>query len=144
MRRRIATVLAVIVAFLGATSTTASAAGIPDRPRADFELDYAQQHPWTSPDKDCFYVPYGVEACVQPHGDVLWLKDLNYDGNSVRLRWEDLDGDRYGLCVGNKGVDAGWQRCNKNLPENHRIEWYATYYDHDDVYRHTDKRTTRV
>ncbi|GIG68782.1 hypothetical protein [Phytomonospora endophytica] len=143
MRKRIITFIALAFAVFGLLgSTAASASETGSEPAgvssltelksgqvgtlASEEIDYAVEHALTDPTKYCAGNGY-VSGCVQPYGDVLWIKDNASNGAHVTLKWEDLDGDRYGKCRNTLGADAGWARCNKDLPENHRIAWQLAY-----------------
>ena len=78
--------------------------------------------------KECFSGWDAGSACVQPAGDIIWIKDNNADGHGVYVTWEDGDGDRSGTCWNRLGKDKGWTWCNKDFPEGHTIYWRMNYY----------------
>lgn len=123
IRKRLSALAAALLLAVGtvlATAAPASAAGS--------ETDYSVEYDLSDATMTCLNLTY-VSACVQPYGDILWLKDKRVDGHSVYLYWDDVDGDRYGTCVDDNGVDAGWTRCNKNLSEGHGISWKVGYHN---------------
>ena len=127
MRKRIITLIALAFAAFGLLGPTAASAG--EIGTQGEEIDYAVAHSVTDPVKYCDYnYDAYVIGCFQPYGDVLWLQDTRTDGHHVTLVWEDLDGPRYGKCIDNLGADVGTTRCNKDLPENHRIKWNVKFY----------------
>ena len=152
--RLIAMVLAVLASLgltftvatpaLGAvTSASASASSVASSAQApDYEFDTTVPRDYSSHYKDCMTVWAGT-ACVQPYGDILWIRDRQKDGFALTLTWRDLDGDRRGQCYGG-GVDNGWLACNKNFPEGHEIRWWVVYYDSNGALQQTGYRDTTV
>ncbi|MQM26972.1 hypothetical protein [Glycomyces albidus] len=86
------------------------------------EVDSAVAASWTSTAKECDTAAL-VQVCVQPYGDVLWVKDRVADGMIVGIAWVDLDSDRIGECWNRLGAATGWTVCNKNFTEGHEIGW---------------------
>lgn len=68
-----------------------------------------------------------VDACIQPYGDIIWVKDNYADDRSVGVLWEDLDGPREGRCYDFLSANADWTACNKDFPEGHEIRWTVGY-----------------
>ena len=133
VRPAVLTAIAALGLALGAASP-AHAAG---------EIDYSEPRAYSSHPKDCVSVDrYG--ACVQPYGDLIWIKDGIKDGYSPRVYWWDLDGDRSGLCTNQQGVDAGWTACNKNFPEGHEIEWEFHWRNFDGTWERSALQYTTV
>jgi len=97
---------------------------------ADYETDFTEPRTYSSHPKDCVSVDR-YEACVQPYGDLIWIKDGLKDGHSPYVLWWDQDGDRWGRCTNRQGRDAGWTACNKNLPEGHEIQWTFHWRNYD-------------
>jgi hypothetical protein len=116
VRKRIATFMGALTVSLGLASMLAS-------PAAASESNNAVDTSWSFEfTKECHYLTY-VSGCVQPNGDVLWVKDNVPNDYSVSLTWKDLDSNRSGTCLNTLGSDRGWGTCNKNFTEGHRIEW---------------------
>jgi hypothetical protein len=116
MRQRIATGFGALMVSLGIALMIGS-------PAAASESNNAVDTSWSSQySKSCHYLHY-VSGCVQPHGDVLWVKDNVPNGYSSSLTWRDLDSSRSGTCLHNIGSDRGWGTCNKDFTEGHTIEW---------------------
>jgi len=117
MRNRIVAILASVAAVLAVVLGLASPAA------AATETDYAVNAAWNDDYyKSCISTTY-VEGCLQPNGDVFWVKDNVSNGHEVWIEWEDLDNGRYGYCIDNLGADVAWTKCNKNFAEGHRIKW---------------------
>lgn len=66
-----------------------------------------------------------TEACFQPYGDFIWVKDLVADGHSAYGEWVNNLRDGYGLwygyrsgtCTNNLGYGK-WGVCSKDFYEN--------------------------
>lgn len=96
----------------------------------DFEVDVAQAG---TPDFDTYFigcVDYtGVEACFQPYGDVLWVKDTG--GSAATAAWgNDLwTGSawkryRTGECDNHLGV-GHWGYCTKEFYEDSSVSYHG-------------------
>lgn len=107
----------------------------------DGEFDWAKLHDLTDHSRDCIDNAY-VKGCVQPYGDVFWLRDDEWDGLDVRLWWDDVQGPRDGLCQDAEGY-GDWARCNKRLPDGHLIEWATSWYA-DGEWQFSEHRTTVI
>lgn len=116
MRKRIAAILAVFSLALLSVLAVASPASAAD------EINYAVDADWTGDCTDRRYLAK-VDGCVQPNGDILWVKDNVADGYGVSLRWYDLDGSRTGECIDKLGQAKAWTVCNKDFPEGHDFRW---------------------
>jgi hypothetical protein len=137
MRERIAAVLASLVLSLGVVLGLASPAA------AATENDYAVDVDWNDDHyKSCISTTY-VEGCLQPNGDVFWVKDNVANGHEVWIEWEDLDSGRYGYCIDNLGKAKGWTACNKNFTEGHQIRWKLVW-SLDGGWNSSYARTTTV
>jgi hypothetical protein len=136
MRKRIAAVLAAItvslVAILGIASPAAAAA----------EINYAVDADWTGTCTHRLYLPH-VDGCVEPAGDILWVKDNQANNYSVKLRWYDQDGNRSGECIDTLGQARAWTVCNKDFPEGHDIRW-SVGWNSANGWDYSDWQTTRV
>ncbi|MEU5871116.1 hypothetical protein AB0A73_06080 [Glycomyces sp. NPDC047369] len=116
MQQRIASLVgALALAFVAVL-------GIASPALAADEINNAVDADWTGTCTDRRYTP-NVEGCVEPGGDILWVKDNAANGYSVKLRWYDLDGSRTGECVDTLGQAKAWTVCNKDFTEGHRIRW---------------------
>jgi hypothetical protein len=116
IRKRIAGVLAAFAMAALAVLAVAS-------PAAASESNEAVDTPWSYEySKECHYLDY-VSGCIQPNGDVLWVKDNVPNGYSVSLTWVDTDSTRSGTCIDYLGSDAGWGTCDKDFTEGHEIKW---------------------
>ncbi|PRY59644.1 MULTISPECIES: hypothetical protein [Glycomyces] len=112
-----------IAALMGALALSVIAVlGIASPAMAADEINYAVDADWTGTCTDRRYTP-NVEGCVEPGGDILWVKDNAANGYSVKLRWYDLDGSRTGECIDTLGQAKAWTICNKDFTEGHRIRW---------------------
>ncbi|NUQ90397.1 MAG: hypothetical protein HOQ43_18290 [Glycomyces artemisiae] len=112
-----------IAALMGALALSVIAVlGIASPAMAADEINYAVDADWTGTCTDRRYTP-SVEGCVEPGGDILWVKDNAANGYSVKLRWYDLDGSRTGECIDTLGQAKAWTICNKDFTEGHRIRW---------------------
>ncbi|MFC8797781.1 hypothetical protein ACFT2C_08595 [Promicromonospora sp. NPDC057138] len=138
---------------LGAAAPAVASADAADAPgvvtplvaaqAAEYENDQAEPRAYSSHPKDCVsFDRYG--ACVQPYGDLIWIKDGIKDGHGPYVSWTDMDGDRAGLCFDQQGVDAGWTACNKNFPEGHEIRWQLTLRNYDGTWESSAYRYTTV
>jgi hypothetical protein len=136
MRKRIAAVLAALAVSLLAVLGTASPAA------AASEKNYAVDADWNGDCTDRRYLPQ-VDGCVEPDGDIFWIKDNAANGYGVKLRWYDLDGDRSGECINTLGQAKAWAVCNKDLPEGHDIKW-SLGWDSANGWDYSDWWTTRV
>lgn len=110
---------------------------------AAFESDETATRTYSSHPKDCAYVDR-YAACVQPYGDLIWIKDGIKDGYSPYVSWKDMDGDRWGNCTNRQGVDAGWTACNKNFPEGHEIRWKFHWRNFDGTWESSAYQYTTV
>jgi hypothetical protein len=110
---------------------------------ADLEVDYTEPRSYSSYWKHCVSVDR-YEACVQPYGDLIWIKDGLKDGYSPLVYWWDVDGDRWGRCTNQQGFDAGWTACNKNFPEGHEIMWRFHWRNYDGTWESSAARYTIV
>jgi hypothetical protein len=138
IRKHVRSAALTAIAALGLALGAASPAQA-----ADFESDYSEPRAYSSHPKDCLSVDrYG--ACVQPYGDLIWIKDGIKDGHSPVVYWWDLDGDRSGMCTNQQGVDAGWTACNKNFPEGHEIEWRFHWRNFDGTWERSAYQYTTV
>lgn len=132
-----------IVALLGALSLALIAAlGIASPAAAADEINYAVDADWNGDCTDRRYLPQ-VDGCVEPDGDILWVKDNAANGYSVKLRWFDEDGDRSGECIDTLGQAKAWTVCNKDLPEGHDIMW-SVGWNSADGWNYSDWWRTRV
>lgn len=123
------------------TAMGASTPGGDQRPR---EEDWAELHGLTDHSRECVDNAY-VKGCVQPYGDILWLRDDEWDGIDVRLWWVDNNGGsdpRHGFCQSAQGY-GDWARCDKDLPEGHEIKWATSWYA-DGEWRMSAYQYTRV
>lgn len=121
MRKRIAAVFVTLMAVIAVVIATASPAMA-----VDWEEDWAVDVDWYSAARDCtseYYVYGAGEACIQPNGDDIWVRDNDSDGYRVGVYWEDLDSGRIGRCNDNLGAAKAWTRCNKDWTEGHTIKW---------------------
>ncbi|MEU6249427.1 hypothetical protein [Glycomyces sp. NPDC047010] len=120
MRRRIAALIGTLATAFAIVLATAS-------PAAAYEINYATDVDWnTDYAKVCTidtYVFGAGQACVQPTGDDIWVKDNDKNGYQVAVYWDDLNSARAGKCVDDLGVDKAWVLCNKDWTEGHTIRW---------------------
>jgi hypothetical protein len=75
------------------------------------------------------YTNYGSGFMIL-EGDVFFVEDETFDSASVGLNWEDINGNRQGICrltFGGKSKGS----CNKNLPEKHTIRYRIGLCDSD-------------
>lgn len=110
---------------------------------AEYERDNTEPRSYSSHWKDCSSVD-NYEACVQPYGDLIWIKDGLKDGHSPKVFWWDEDGDRFGVCTNRQGFDAGWTACNKNFPEGHEIRWVFHWRNYDGTWESSANQYTTV
>ncbi|HEY1094360.1 MAG TPA: hypothetical protein VGE61_06635 [Glycomyces sp.] len=115
LRKRFAATLVALAVTLGAVFGLGS-------PAAAIESDVAVDADWYTADRECIETTY-VSGCVQPEGDILWVKDNVANSRSVSLAWTDLDSGRSGSCYDNLGTAKAWVICNKDFTEGHRIQW---------------------
>jgi hypothetical protein len=124
MRNRIAAIIAALAIPLFAVLGLATPAAA-----ATEEVDYVKDIDWyADSSRECYTVPAAV-ACVQKNGDDIWIRDNTNEGSWVYVLWDDLDGDRFGVCYDNLGSSKVWTRCNKDWTDGHEIAWYVKYYD---------------
>ena len=120
MRRRIAAILGTLMTAFGIVIATAS-------PAAAYEINYAVDVDWNNDHaKVCTsdtYVFGAGEACVQPAGDDIWVRDGDADGYLVAVYWDDLNSARAGKCIDNLGAAKAWTMCNKDFTDGHTIRW---------------------
>lgn len=97
-----------------------------------YEVNIATQG---SPDPNytqvCVSSP-NAEACFQPYGDYLFIKDTKADGTEAYNEWSLSKGSsRGGQCINRLGA-PNWGYCHKDFPEGVTIQfgvWYnETYY----------------
>ncbi|GIG68786.1 hypothetical protein [Phytomonospora endophytica] len=103
-----------------------TAAGNEERP---LEKNWAKLHDLTDAPRNCLDNAY-VKGCVQPYGDMLWLRDDEWDGIDVRLVWidnSDPEDPRRGICQDAEGY-GDWTRCDKDLPDGHEIKWTTSWW----------------
>ncbi|MFI9487220.1 hypothetical protein ACIG47_12590 [Promicromonospora sp. NPDC052451] len=134
IRTAVLTALVALGVGLGAVAPAQAAA---------YEVNYTEPRAYSSHSKDCASVDR-YQACVQPYGDLIWIKDGLKDGESPFVTWTDLDGDRSGMCINRQGVDAGWTACNKNFPEGHEIRWTFTWRNYDGTWESSAYQYTVV
>lgn len=120
-------------AMAAAGSHSATAAATPQSPgtasanaASDNEVDTAKAgtpnfstHPATCTTWD------DSEACFQPNGDYIWVKDLTSDGHAAYGQWTNALRDGYGMWYGyregscNNFLGYGkWGYCSKDFYEN--------------------------
>ncbi|MFC3494237.1 hypothetical protein [Glycomyces rhizosphaerae] len=132
-----------IVALLGALSLALTVAlGIASPAAAADEINYAVDADWNGDCTDRRYLPQ-VDGCVEPNGDILWVKDNVANGYAVKLRWFDEDGDRSGECIDTLGQAKAWTVCNKDFPEGHDIMW-SVGWNSANGWNYSDWWRTRV
>ncbi|THV31895.1 hypothetical protein [Glycomyces paridis] len=123
-------VAAILLLMLGTTPAAAaddvSILGYDHKPE-DREFNWAKLHGLTDHNRECVDNEY-VRACVQPYGDVFWLRDDEWDAIDVRLWWVDLDSKRWGVCQSAEGY-GDWARCDKNLTNGHLVKWASSWYE---------------
>ncbi|GLZ78223.1 hypothetical protein Afil01_30300 [Actinorhabdospora filicis] len=137
IRKRLLAIAAMAAMAFG---TVLAGAG-PAQAAATWEENYAVQASTTP--SSCTYTTY-YNACVQPTGELLWIKDKVKDGHRVNLSWRDMDSERGGICYNTIGVDGGWAYCNKEFAEGHRINWRVEYHDSKGNRLFSDWRVTVV
>lgn len=125
IRRRLIALVSAVLVSLGVAAVTAS-------PATALEVDFAVDVSWSeNHDKECLGPLDAASACVQPYGDIIWVKDNAKGGHRVWVTWYEYVSERSGSCVNTLGVDAGWTWCNKDFGEGHLIRWQINYYDED-------------
>jgi hypothetical protein len=137
MRKRIAAALASLALSLGVALGLASPAAAANENDYSVDVDWNNDHY-----KSCINTTY-VNGCLQPHGDVFWIKDNVSNGHEVWIVWEDLDSGRYGYCINTLGAAKAWTACNKNFTEGNRIKWYLAW-ELDGGWNSSYARTTAV
>ena len=131
MIRRLAAMLGSLAMVFGIAVAVASPASA-DVSAAAFETNYAVDADWSeTPAKDCAW-DRGVwyldgNACIQPNGDDIWVRDLNQNGYGVAVWWSDPASGREGMCIDALGVDKAWVKCNKDWTDGHTISWSFMY-----------------
>lgn len=98
---------------------------------SSYEVDIAAEG---SPDPNvtqvCVSSP-NAEACFQPYGDYLFIKDAKADGMEAYNEWTLSNGStRSGQCINQMGA-PNWGYCNKDFPEGVTIQfgvWYNGVY----------------
>ena len=138
IRKQIRTAALTFIAALGLVLGAAAPAQA-----SDFESDNTEPRSYSSYWKDCASVD-NYKACVQPYGDLIWIKDGLKDGYAPKVYWWDEDGDRWGACTNRQGFDAGWTACNKNFPEGHEIRWRFHWRNYDGTWEHSADQYTTV
>ncbi|GAA2152354.1 MULTISPECIES: hypothetical protein [Glycomyces] len=132
MIKRIAAVLATLAMAFGLVAAVVSPASA-EVSAAAFETDYAVDADWSdSLSTDCAWDDRGAwyidgDACIQPNGDDIWVRDQNRDGYGVAVWWSDSASGREGMCIDALGVDKAWVRCNKDWTDGHTISWSFMY-----------------
>jgi hypothetical protein len=87
MRKRLLAVLVAVLASLGFAAVVAGPAQATLN-----EEDYAVAKALSSESKHCVTSTY-YQACVQPQGDYLWVRDKAKNGKPVHLFWGYEDED---------------------------------------------------
>ncbi|MFG3257072.1 hypothetical protein [Streptomyces sp. NPDC048172] len=65
----------------------------------------------------CVSTP-GAKSCFVAAGDLVWVKDTKANGDSVAGTIKSKLPARWGReCFNERGSDAGWVRCNFDVPE---------------------------
>jgi hypothetical protein len=141
VRKRFAAVLGTLVMAFGIVIATAS-------PASAYEIEYAVDVDWnTDHRKECTRDTAVMpgEACVQPVGDDIWVRDLATNGMAVAVYWDDLDSARAGKCVDNLGAAKAWTMCNKDWTDGHTIRWrFAWEYNPGEWYVTDDYWDTKI
>lgn len=137
IRKRIAAALVALATALVAVLGFAA-------PALAVEYDGAVDATWNNDHyKHCMNTTF-VEACVQPEGDVLWVKDNVENGKAVGILWFEVGGSRSGECIDELGVAKGWTVCNKDFPEGSTIRWQVGWELAGDTWDWSNPTTTKV
>jgi hypothetical protein len=137
--KRIVGVLTGVMVALAPIAMTPSVASAGEPQPLAYEENFATDVDWHDAGQECFDPPasQGVNGCVQPYGDVLWVLDRWADGHAVSLTWSERTypfrepTGRYGKCIDKLGEAVGWTVCDKDFTEGNIIQWTLDYWDAD-------------
>ncbi|WP_245266972.1 hypothetical protein [Saccharomonospora piscinae] len=129
-------VIAALFAVLFTGTATAAEATAPTTEStsvaaAEWEVNYAVAG--TPPSRSELRCAVGpkVEICYQAYGDRWWVRDLEADGASSAVKWENFrNGSFYrnGICVTSLGQGV-WGQCNKNYYEDSAVYGFPCTWD---------------